>query len=237
MSLLLTLTLSTAAVLLLRESIRKAPAVFYALCILTVSAGIYLILNPSPISALRELASILQKGYVAFSLFVLVMFIGVIPKSSKGGRRLLAIRSELSIMASILICAHFIPYLLNYASMLPFFTSLKTGAMISLALSFVLVLLLIPLAITSLKAVKNRMKPSAWKRLQRCAYVFFALIYFHAFGYLLAPLQEGSPEAMISIALYTVILASYLVLRIKKEFADRSQEDNGHHARTMSHIP
>lgn len=221
MILLLTLALSVAAVFLLQEQIRKFPLAAYFVCVILSVVGMYLIMNPNPNLLLREWVSIFQKGYLAVSLFIMVMFIGVIPKSSKRGRKLVAIRSELSIMASILICAHLIPYLINYIAMLPFLLSLKTSVIFSLVVSLLLMLLLVPLAVTSIKVVKNMMKSNSWKRLQSLSYLFFGLIYFHLMGYLLVPLGEGSIDAAISIAVYTVIFLAYLVLRIKKGLADR----------------
>ncbi len=221
MALVITLVICTSAIMLLREPIRRVPIVFYLLSLLIVAAGVYLIFNPNPSPILREFATIIQKGYVAFSLFALVMFIGTLSRSAKNGRKLIAIRSELSIMASILICGHFIPYLANYFLMLLFFSSLKLGVMFSLILSFALMLLLIPLAVTSIKAVRNAMKPETWKRLQKFSYLFFALVYFHLLGYLLVPMREGSSDAIISVLVYTLIFGAYLVLRVRREFAER----------------
>jgi len=147
-----------------------------------------------------------------------------LPNTSKFWRKPIMIRAELSIIASILICAHLIPYLINYIEMLPIFWSLKNSVMFSLVLSVLILLLLIPLTITSFKAIRIRMNPVTWKRLQRFAYLFYILIYFHLIGYLLVPLQKGSIEAIINTAIYTAIFVVYAILRIKKALGERSKE-------------
>jgi DMSO/TMAO reductase YedYZ heme-binding membrane subunit len=222
MSLALSLVATVLLVLLSHAALQKAPAAFYALGIVLVASGIYLIMNPSPSPVLRACASVLQKGHVAFSLFAVVMYLGVLPKSSRLWRRPIAVRAELSILASILICAHSIPYLLNYFAMLPIFWSLKESVIFSLVLSLFILVLLVPLTATSFKAVRGRMNPGTWKRLQRFAYLFYALIYFHLIGYLLVPLQQGSLEAAVNVAIYTALFGAYAALRLKKASAERA---------------
>ena len=84
-----------------------------------------------------------------------------------------------------------------------------------------LVVLLVPLAITSIDVVRRRLGAMPWKRLQRLAYPFFALILVHAGCYLAKPVLGGSADASLNLAVYALLLATYGVLRARRALADR----------------
>ncbi|MCL2808361.1 MAG: ferric reductase-like transmembrane domain-containing protein [Coriobacteriia bacterium] len=220
MSLLITLTATVLLVYALSMPIQKLPMAFYLFCVLLVIAGVHLIQNPDPSPVLRMFATIMQKGYIALSLFSVVMLAGALPKVSIVRRKLIPIRAELSIMASVLICSHMITYLVNYSMMLSSFMNLKPSVIFSLIISIILLLLLIVLAVTSFKAIRNRMNPTTWKKLQRLSYLFYALVYCHLFGYLLVPVLQASVESIIHLVIYTCIFGGYTALRIRKALAD-----------------
>ena len=62
------------------------------------------------------------------------------------------------------------------------------------------------------------MKAQTWKKVQKLAYPFFALIYIHIMV-LFIPKAE---EKWLEIVVYTVVFASYAVLRITKAAKSRS---------------
>jgi DMSO/TMAO reductase YedYZ heme-binding membrane subunit len=222
MSFAVSLFVSVALATLLRKPLKKVPAVFYILAVVICIAAIYFTWNPPSFQAARPVVFAIQKGHIGFSLFVLVMFVGVFSQKSGIRRYFTPIRSELSILASIFMVSHFVPYLLNYGALIASVFSYKPNIALGFIAGIILLLLLIPLAITSFNAIRKRMSPAIWKGLQRWSYVFFILAFVHAISFLLVPAMSGADTAVIvNIALYSVILVLYCVLRLRKAILDR----------------
>jgi DMSO/TMAO reductase YedYZ heme-binding membrane subunit len=105
-------------------------------------------------------------------------------------------------------------FLVNLISAAPMVSLTQVIATI-IALVLVIALML-PLMVTSFKAIRLRMPSKSWKNLQRLAYPFFALIYLHIVLFLLPSALAGSQTVAISLVIYTAVFALYLVLRIRK---------------------
>jgi DMSO/TMAO reductase YedYZ heme-binding membrane subunit len=208
----------------LNKPLKRYPVLFYILALLISAAGVYLTLTPNPNPVLRAFAFALQKGHLGFAAFTLVMYIGVFSSSNPLRRILMPVRGELSIIASLLILGHLTPYLSNYLSLAAGLFSLQLNIQFSLIIAFVMLILLIPLTVTSFNVVKKRMGASRWKTIQRFAYLFFGLVFFHLLGYLSVPALNGSINALISMIVYTVIFAVYMVARIRKANLDKRQD-------------
>lgn len=215
MALLITLIATPLVVYLLRTPLQRVPPLFYLLACVFCGVSVYLTLVPLQDPLMRSITAYLQQGNIPFSLFALVMFAGVFKEGGKLWQAFRPLRAELSILASILICGHIIPYLYNYASSFTSLASIKTAVLLSLAISLILVALLIPLFITSFPSIKKRMKTINWKRVQWLAYPFYALIYLHILGFLLPLTLRSNVTETISLVIYTLIFGSYAVLRIR----------------------
>lgn len=151
-----------------------------------------------------------MKGYIATALFILVMFAGALSKKFNFTKKLLRVRAEMAILASILILPHFIVYTYK------FLINLFGGKQLSLSyISFVIVgiiafIIMIPLFITSFKKVRISMAPKKWKKVQKWAYPFYFLVYIHIIIILL-----NKKEVNLSIVImYTVIFIGYFILKI-----------------------
>ena len=86
-----------------------------------------------------------------------------------------------------------------------------------------LLVLLLALGGTSFRFVKRHMKARDWKKLQRCAYVFYALVYVHLIIMLLPATMNGSAVAIQNVAVYTLVFGIYLILRLRRAASDRRQ--------------
>lgn len=224
MSLIFSLLITISFALLFNKLLRKNPIVFYAVALLISAAGIYFTWNPSSLEIVRTVAYAVQKGHLGFSLFALVMFIGVLNQESKIRRMLTPIRAHLSIMGSIFIVGHFIPYLRSYLGMLETLLSLRVTILFSIVIAMILLVLLMLLTITSFDAVKRRVDARNWKSIQKLAYFFFVFVFMHLIGYLIIPALSGSPSALINCAVYGVILVLYIILRVRRSLLDRALE-------------
>lgn len=221
MSQAVSLVLSLAFVVLFRKLIKARPSVFYVLAAAIACFGVYCTYNPPANDALRAIAYATQKGQVGFAFLAIVMFVGTFEDGSAARKALQPIRGELSIVATILMTAHFVPYVAGYARMLGAVGSLKTSVIVALGIAAVVLALLAVLGVTSLQAVKRAMRSDAWKRVQGLAYVFFALVFFHLLGYLLVPVGAGSTELSVSLAFYVAVYVSYAVSRTRRAFIGR----------------
>lgn len=214
MELLFALAASALLAYLARKQIKRYAASFYV-----VAAAVdVLFLSRALFGVSREVAALLYPYFtrclLGFALFAVVMYIGVLPRGSKLRQTMMPIRGELSIMAAILTAGHVANYLGQYlAQILSGFAGMKTAMIASFAVSSLLIILLTALSITSLNAVKARMRHEAWKALQTWSYAFFGLTYLHLLLVLAPTVSQAGQKAMLSIAAYTAVVFVYAVLR------------------------
>ncbi|MCL1847222.1 MAG: ferric reductase-like transmembrane domain-containing protein [Coriobacteriia bacterium] len=200
---------------ILHVPLRKAPWVFYVLALLLdvlLIAGNYVSFPPW----FREYFLFLfQSNTLAMGFFTIVMFTGVMSNHSALKKTLLSIRAEISIIASILCIGHIVKYGESYfGKALSSISSMPSLRLAATLIALILVLMLIPLAITSIKLVRKRMKPKSWSNLQRLAYPFYGLIFIHIYFFLLQPARAGSQDAVIALTIYSIFGLAYLLLRI-----------------------
>ena len=208
-----------------RKFLKKMPWIFYGIALvldLIFITGAFSAL-PKPVWSVLYL--MVQKCMLPLALFVVVMFIGVFPMSSKIRQILQPIRSELSVLACLLCLGHIVVYLMSYVSRVISGALASVNILISLIVAFVLLVLLVILGVTSFKCVKRTMKTSDWKKIQKLAYPFFGLVYVHLLVMLLPSALHGGSVAMASVVVYTVIFALYVVLRIWRALLDKKAEN------------
>ena len=160
---------------------------------------------------------IMQRGVLAGSLFIWVMLAPVLPKSFSGRKTIYLLRGEMAICASLITLAH------NLAFGGKYFGALFLGqGHISLMelhaaiVSCLMILLLIPLTITSFQTVRRKMQAKTWKRLQNWSYLFYLLLYLHIFFIYQGALIRGKGEYFFTLMLYSFIFGFYGFLRIRQ---------------------
>ena len=158
-------------------------------------------------------------GIFGVSLIIIVMFLGVMGKDNAFRKRVMPIRAELSILGSLLILGHNISF--GKGVIKEISIGLYTNApLYNLAIltSTVLIILMLILLVTSFPAVRAKMDPRRWKKVQRLAYPFFILIYVH---FVLIYVPWLAPEFywynLVSTICYTVIFVLYAYLKLAKE--------------------
>jgi methionine sulfoxide reductase heme-binding subunit len=72
------------------------------------------------------------------------------------------------------------------------------------------------LLVTSFQVVKRRMNAARWKGVQRLAYPFYLLTYVHLVLLLAPSAFAGRDTAIVSLVVYTVVVATYAVLRVRR---------------------
>ena len=198
------------------NQIKKHPCIFYTISVLiAIGISVYYRLNlweTSPEWFTNYITIHFKKGAFSTALFILVMYTGVLNPKWNITKKLYKIRGELSIIACIIILGHV------GGSDKMYFTNLFSNTsgmqikyLIAASLTL-LILLMLPLMITSFAIVRKKIQTNTWKKVQKLAYPFFALIYIHIIS-IYIPKAE---KKWLEIILYTIIFSVYLVLSIIK---------------------
>ena len=167
--------------------------------------------------------SVLSRGTLATAFFIVVMYTGALPDKSGAIRRLMPVRAELSIIATILTLAHNISFGLTYFKFMLFSPQVMPKyQFVAGILSIIMILIMLPLCITSFKSVRKKMKGVTWKKLQRLAYVFYALIYAHVLVLLIPMVKHGNISVVTIIIAYSFIFMLYAGMRIGKALKHHS---------------
>ena len=217
MILTLTLICSLAFFRFFGKALKKKPAVLYGICILLSLVSIFYPREGGIPFLDFFFKKIMQRGVLAGSLFIWVMQAPVLPKSSSGRKTIYLLRGEMAICASLITLAH------NLAFGGKYFGALFLGqGHISLMelhaaiVSCLMILLLIPLTVTSFQAVRRKMQGKTWKKLQNWSYLFYLLLYLHIFFIYQGALIRGKGDYFFTLMLYSFIFGLYGFLRIRQ---------------------
>ncbi|MDR1403568.1 MAG: ferric reductase-like transmembrane domain-containing protein [Tannerellaceae bacterium] len=129
-------------------------------------------------------------------LLIIIMYMGAFNPKIPGVKKLLAIRKELSIISGFPVLTHSLIRVGNLPNSFKFFSgnaeymantkaASELGAGISsfsFILGIIMLLVFIPLWVTSFDSVRKRMDHIKWKKLQKWAYVLYATLFIHAAG-------------------------------------------------------
>ena len=217
MIVILTLICSLAFFHFFGKALKKKPAVLYGICILLSLVSIFYPREGGIPFLDFFFKKIMQRGVLAGSLFIWVMLAPVLPKSFSGRKTIYLLRGEMAICASLITLAH------NLAFGGKYFGALFLGqGHISLMelhaaiVSCLMILLLIPLTITSFQTVRRKMQGKTWKKLQNWSYLFYLLLYLHIFFIYQGALIRGKGEYFFTLMIYSFIFGFYGFLRIRQ---------------------
>ena len=217
MIVILTLICSLAFFHFFGKALKKKPAVLYGICILLSLVSIFYPREGGLPFLDFFFKKIMQRGVLAGSLFIWVMLAPVLPKSFSGRKTIYLLRGEMAICASLITLAH------NLAFGGKYFGALFLGqGHISLMelhaaiVSCLMILLLIPLTITSFQTVRRKMQAKTWKKLQNWSYLFYLLLYLHIFFIYQGALIRGKGDYFFTLMIYSFIFGFYGFLRIRQ---------------------
>lgn len=208
------------------KQIKKNPVLFYVGTFLLDAIVIsYYMLGFNkfvPVWITTNIMDLFQRGAFSTATFIIVMFLGAIIKHNDFTLRFMKIRGELSIIGCLLAFQHNIIFGIVYLPALIFHPeSLKGPYLIALIITIVLLVIMIPLFITSFRCVRNKIRPKAWKKLQRLAYPFYYLIYLHVMVLFLMDWEKH----ILDIAIYTLIYLIYTIARLRKFVYKRKSKE------------
>ena len=160
---------------------------------------------------------IMQRGVLAGSLFILVMIAPVLPKRFSGRKTIYLLRGEMAICASLITLAHNLAFGGKYFGAVFFGQGhISLMELHAAIVSCLMILLLIPLTITSFQTVRRKMQGKSWKKLQNWSYLFYLLLYLHIFFIYQGALLRGKGEYFFTLMLYSFLFGFYGFLRIRQ---------------------
>ena len=201
---------------LLEKPIKKHATLFY---IATIIISVLSVLAPKkglPFVIDYLVKNILARGTLAGALFILVMVASVCPAAKLRGM-LLRNRGEMAIIAALLTLIHNISYGKYYfVALFTKISELDAPRIFAAVLSLVMIVLLLPLTITSFMVIRKKMNPKKWKSLQRLSYIFYGLLFIHISMIFSISIVKGHLNTLFDLAVYAIIYIIYLIFRAKK---------------------
>ena len=201
---------------LLEKPIKKHATLFY---IATVIISVLSVLAPKkglPFVIDYLVKNILARGTLAGALFILVMVASVCHAAKLRGL-LLRTRGEMAIIAALLTLIHNISYGKHYfVALFTKISDLDAPRIFAAVLSLVMIVLLIPLTLTSFMVIRKKMNPKKWKSLQRLSYLFYGLLFIHISMIFSISIAKGHLSTLFDLTVYAIIYIAYLICRAKK---------------------
>lgn len=201
---------------LLEKPIKKHATLFY---IATIIISVLSVLAPKkglPFVIDYLVKNILARGTLAGALFILVMVASVCPAAKLRGL-LLRTRGEMAIIAALLTLIHNISYGKHYfVALFTKISDLDAPRIFAAVLSLVMIVLLIPLTVTSFMVIRKKMNPKKWKSLQRLSYIFYGLLFIHISMIFSISIAKGHLSTLFDLTVYAIIYIAYLICRAKK---------------------
>ena len=165
-----------------------------------------------------------SRGAFATALWCVVMWIGALPNGTAAIKALMPIRGELSIFAAILTLGHNIGFGRTYfVRMFTNPASLSNTQLAAGTLSILMLVIMIPLTVLSFPKVRRKLDAKLWKRIQRAAYIFYAMIYAHVMILFVPSARNGRTAYKISVAVYSLVFIGYAAARIMKAIKKRGK--------------
>ena len=217
MIVILTLICSLAFFHFFGKALKKKPAVLYGICILLSLVSIFYPREGGLPFLDFFFKKIMQRGVLAGSLFIWVMLASVLPKSFAGRKTIYLLRGEMAICASLITLAHNLAFGGKYFGALFFGQGhISLMELHAAIVSCLMILLLIPLTITSFQTVRRKMQGKTWKKLQNWSYLFYLLLYLHIFFIYQGAMIRGKGDYFFTLMLYSFIFGFYGFLRIRQ---------------------
>lgn len=206
----------------IRKNSSKLYTAAFLIAIADIGLQLYLISQKIRLQGfIQQAESIFSRGILGTAFIAVVMYTGALNSRKPLTKKLLSVRAELSIIGCLFIIPHNVVYAYYSLNNLlkvwsaPASNFKTTSLFISLS-GILAVVIMIPLFVTSFRAVRKKMKAKSWKKLQSLSYLFYFLIYFQI---MMISLGFENRKNYLSAALYSLVFVSYAILRIRKKLS------------------
>ena len=207
-----------------KKILKKHAAVFYiAAAVISVVVAIA-DFKGAPGFVRDYVVGLFSRGAFATALWCVVMWIGALLNGTAAMKALMPIRGELSIFAAILTLGHNIGFGRTYfVRMFTNPASLSKTQLAAGTLSILMLVIMLPLTVLSFPKVRRKLDAKLWKRIQRAAYLFYAMIYAHVMILFVPSARNGRTAYKISVVIYSLVFIGYAAARIMKAIKKRGK--------------
>ena len=217
--------------------IKKYSKIYYISISILSLLCIFLYSQKTPFIISIIVNTFVASGNLAGALFIVVMYATILSNPLK--QIAIRMRAEMAITASIFTLAHNITYGQRYfVNFFTKFNKLGITTILATIISMIMILLLIPLTVTSFQSVRSKMNPKSWKKLQSLSYVFYGLLYAHISLMFFRALSKGRLIYAVDLCIYTIIWGIYLAFKYaqKKTAKLNKIKDKDEKASALSNI-
>ena len=217
--------------------IKKYSKIYYISISILSLLCIFLYSQKTPFIISIIVNTFVASGNLAGALFIVVMYATILSNPLK--QIVIRMRAEMAITASIFTLAHNITYGQRYfVNFFTKFNKLGITTILATIISMIMILLLIPLTVTSFQSVRSKMNPKSWKKLQSLSYVFYGLLYAHISLMFFRALSKGRLIYAVDLCIYTIIWGIYLAFKYaqKKTAKLNKIKDKDEKASALSNI-
>ena len=228
---LISLFIAILVAFCLDKPLKKHPAAVYITAAVLTATSVVITQSDISVSSrfVRDyVIGIFSRGALGAAFWAVVMFAGAMPNGSAPVKKLMPIRGELSITAAVLTLAHIITFGMQYIRNI---INGRTGSgdafrdfFITCVLSLAMTLIMLPLTVMSFKAVRRKMNAKTWKKIQRLAYFFYAMIYIHIMVLFVPKAQKGREGYFLGVLVYSAVFIGYGVLRFRKAYLSKHEK-------------
>ncbi|MCI8388723.1 MAG: FMN-binding protein [Clostridiales bacterium] len=197
-----------------RKALKSCPAAFYIGAAILSALAIFVDSSALPEFVNKYIFAIFTSGSLAAALWCAVMWIGALPKGSRLMKELMPIRGELSIFTTVLTIGHCVNRGVDYI-IRTFTESVSVLRILAVAVMILLLVIMLPLTVISVKKVRRKMDARKWKRIQCWAYLMYLLLYVHVLLAIMKSSMLGRVDCIIGVILYSVAFLVYLIVKIE----------------------
>ncbi len=223
MKFLISLCLIILLVQICGDRLRKKPLPYYVGAVILAAAGVFVQLMPGDIfsgsialKTIKAALTYISGGAMVGAMFTLVMFAGAFVQGSTLAKKFMPVRAQLSILGGILAIGHGIALGQSFIKRLNF--------TVEFVISLLLLLVMVPLFVTSFTLIRKKMNPKSWKKLQRLAYLFYLLTFIHILAFEMPKALRGVKGYALNVFVYFVFFLSYLFCRIFRSVYKNAKE-------------
>ena len=207
-----------------KKVLKKHATVFYIAAALISVVVAIVDFKGAPGFVRDYVVGLFSRGAFATALWCIVMWIGALPNGTAAMKALMPIRGELSIFAAILTLGHNIGFGRTYfVRMFTNPASLSKTQLAAGTLSILMLVIMLPLTVLSFPKVRRKLDAKLWKRIQRAAYLFYAMIYAHVMILFVPSARNGRTAYKISVVVYSLVFIGYAAARIIKALKKRGK--------------
>lgn len=234
---IISLALAAAFAFFCRKPLKKHPYIFY-ICAAAVTLAVSCMnFRGLPPFINTYITGLFTRGAFATGLWCVVMWTGALPNGSRAMKAFMPVRGELSILAAVLTLGHNIGFGRTYFVRL--FTEpgkMSSSQTAAAVMTIIMLAVMIPLTVMSFPAVRKKFKASVWKKIQRTAYIFYALMYIHVMLLFIPMAKMNRDGYYLSVIVYSIVFVSYAVCRIRKAFFQSCRKKNREYSKKLADV-